>query len=194
MGDFAAFFLGACLVNNLILDSMLGLPPAVAVSKKISTALGMALAMTVCLPAAALITYPLFYYVLVPLGYENFKTFSLILTITLVIKLCESLIRLIRPALYEKITEFIPLVLINSSILGLVLINVQEQHGITGSLFYGLGSGAGFGLVVTAMSAMQDRMTAVEIPAPLRGIAITLITVGIMSMAFMGFNGIISLQ
>lgn len=193
MGDYAVIFLGACLVNNLILDTMLGLPPAIAVSKKIATAMAMTLTMLLALSIATVITYPLYYYVLVPFKLNNLQTFSFILCITLGIKCGESGIKRFKPELYEKIAVFIPLTLINSAALGIALVNVQVRHGVISSLFFGLGSAVGFGLVIIAMSAMQERIMEAEIPAPFRGIAIILITLGIMSMAFMGFNGIVSL-
>lgn len=193
MGDFAAIFLGACLINNLILDTMVGLPPAIATSKKIATAVNMALAMTLALTIATLVTYPLYYYVLIPLDLVYLQTLSFIVLITLGIKSAEACIKRFKPELYKRIAVFIPLTLINSAGLGIALVNTQAHNGVAGSLFFGLGAAAGFGLVTIAMSAMQERMMAAEIPAPFRGIAILLITLGIMSMAFMGFNGIVSL-
>lgn len=193
MGDYAVIFLGACLVNNLVLDTMLGLPPAIAVSKKIAIALAMTLTMLLALSIATVITYPLYYYVLIPFNLNNLQTFSFILCITLGIKCGESLIRRFKPELYEKIAVFIPLTLINSAALGIALINVQVRQGVFGSLIFGLGSAVGFGLIIIAMSAMQERIMDAEIPAPFQGIAIILITLGIMSMAFMGFAGIVNL-
>lgn len=193
MGDYAVIFLGACLVNNLVLDTMLGLPPAIAVSRKIATAKAMTLAMLLALSITTIITYPLYYYVLVPFNLNNLQTFSFILCITFAIKCGESGIKRFKPELYEKIAVFIPLILINSAALGIALINVQVRHGIFGSLIFGLGSAVGFGLVIIAMTTMQERIMDAEIPEPFRGVAIILITLGIMSMAFMGFNGIVSL-
>ena len=193
MGDFAAIFLGACLVNNLILDTMVGLPPAIATSKKIEAAINMALAMMLALTIAAVLTYPLYYYVLLPMDLVYLQTISFLLLITLGIKAAQAGIKRFKPGLHERIAVFIPLTLINSAGLGVALINIQSRHGVTGSLFFGLGAAAGFGLVTIAMAAMQERMMPAEIPAPFRGIAILLITLGIMSMAFMGFNGITSI-
>ena len=117
MGDFAAIFLGACLINNLILDTMVGLPPAVATSKKIATAVNMALAMTLALTVATLATYPLYYYVLIPLDLVYLQTLSFILLITLGIKSTEACIKRFNPELHERVAVFIPLTLINSAVL-----------------------------------------------------------------------------
>lgn len=193
MGDFAAIFLGACLVNNLILDTMVGLPPAIAISKKIVTAVNMALAMMLALTIATLITYPLHYYLLLPLNLDYLQTISFIFLIIVGIKSAEACIKKFKPGLHQRIADFIPLTLINSACLGIALINVQSQHGVIASLFSGLGAGVGFGLITIAIAAVQERMMLSEIPAPFRGMAILLITLGIMSMAFMGFNGIVSL-
>ena len=192
MGDFAAIFLGACLVNNLILDAMLGLPPAIAVAKKISTAIGMTMAMLLALTSATLVSYPLHYYVLMPLDLAELETFSFIIVISLAMKAAELVLKRVRPALHDQLAVFFPLTLINSAALGVALLNSRYQHGLPGSLFFGLGAATGFGLVVIAMAAMQERLMATAIPAPFRGIAIILITLGIMSMAFMGFSGIVS--
>ena len=190
MGNFFAIFLAACLVNNLILDAMLGLPPAIAVAKKIETAIGMTLAMLMALTSATLASYPFNHYVLLPLDLAGLETFSFIIVITLAMKAAELALRRFKPALHEQLAVFFPLTLINSAALGVALLNSQHQHGLLGSLFFGVGAATGFGLVVAAMAAMQERMMAAAIPAPFRGIAIILITLGIMSMAFMGFNGI----
>ena len=193
MGDFAAIFLGACLVNNLILDTMIGLPPAIAISKKMVTAINMALAMILALTIATLITYPLYYYLLLPLNLVYLQTISFIFLILLGIKTAAACIKKFKPDFHQRIADFIPLTLINSAGLGIALINAQSQHGIIISLFFGLGAGAGFGLITIAISTVQERMMVAEIPSPFRGLAILLITLGIMSMAFMGFNGIVSL-
>ena len=193
MGDFAAIFIGACLVNNLILDAMLGLPPAIAVSKKIETAAGMALAMSIALIVTTVFTYPVYFYLLVPAGMENLQTFIFIIVITTGLKVAEVLIKNFKPVLHERVAAFVPLTIINSAALGAALINIQASHGITGSLFFGLGTAAGYGGVIIAMSAMHERIMETAVPTPFRGIAIKLINLGIMSMAFMGFSGVVNL-
>jgi electron transport complex protein RnfA len=193
VGDYAVIFLGAGLVNNLILDAALGLPPAIAVAKKIAAAADMTLAMMLAITAATVLTYPLEDYVLQPLGLGGFAGFSFILIITLGILTVEALLRRFQPALHDRIAVFVPLTLINGAALGAGLLNSQRQHGVFGSLFFGIGAAAGFGLVVIALAAMQERLMPAEIPAPFRGVAIILITLGIMAMAFMGFTGIVSL-
>ena len=193
MGDFAAIFIGACLVNNLILDAMLGLPPAIAVSKKIETATGMALAMSIALVITTVITYPLYSLLLVPAGLENLQTFIFIIVITTGIKLADVLIKSFKPVLHDKVAAFVPLTIINSAALGAATINIQASHGIIGSLFFGLGAAAGYGGVIIALSAMHERIMETVVPAPFRGIAIRLISLGIMAMAFMGFKGVVNL-
>ena len=172
---------------------MVGLPPAVATSKKIATAVNMAITMTLVLMIATVATYPLYYYVLLPLDLVYLQTISFVFLTALGIKTAEACLKRFKPELYQRVAVFIPLTLINSAVLGVALVNMQSQHGVIGSVFFGLGAAIGFGLVIIAMAAMQERMMAAEIPTPFRGIAILLITLGIMSMAFMGFNGIASL-
>lgn len=191
MGDFAAIFLGACLVNNMVLDAMVGLPPAIAVAQKIETAIGMTLAMMLALTLATVLTYPLYYYLLLPYDLLYLQTPAFLLVITLGIKAAEAGLKKFKPAAHQRIAAFIPLTLINSGALGVALLYAQTQHGMAGALFFGFGAAAGFGLVTVAMSAMQERIMTEEIPSPFRGIAILLITLGIMSMAFMGFSGMV---
>ena len=193
MGDFAAIFLGACLVNNLVLDTMVGLPPAVAVAKKIDTAIGMTLAMLLALTLATLLTYPLYYYLLLPHDLVYLQIPAFLLLITLGIKTAEAGLKKFKPAEHQRIAGFIPLTLIDSAALGVALLYTQTPHGLAGSLFFGFGAAAGFGLVTVAMAALQERLMPDEIPSPFRGIAILLITLGIMSMAFMGFSGMAGL-
>lgn len=192
MGEIAAIFLGACLVNNLVLDAMLGLPATIATSKKISTAIGMSAAMALAVIITTVITYPLYYYFLLPADMEYLNTICFLLIMVLGIKAGEISIAIFKPLLYEKIVSFIPLTLINSAVLGTALLNIQKQHGIAGSLIYGAGFSAGLALVLVSLAAMQDILKAPDIPSPFQGIAITLITLGIMSMAFMGFTGIVN--
>jgi len=193
MRDLAVIFLGACLVNNLALDAMLGLPPVLATAKKIPVAIGMSLAMLLALTVATVLTYVLHYLVLLPQGMSGgVEIFCFILLIAAGIKTAEVLLHRYQPAVYQQIAVFVPLTIINSAALGAALLNLQGQHGLLGSLSFGLGAAMGYGLVLIAMAAMQERLLAADVPAPFRGVPINLITLGLMAMAFLGFNGLFS--
>ncbi len=193
MANYAVIFISACLVNNLILDYLLGVSPAVAVSRKIETAAGMGAAIIFTLTIAALVSYPVKLFLLVPFDIEHLETISLVLIVTLSILLGERCLQKFKPAIHARIAVFIPLTLVNCSALGVALLNVQHQHGLPGSLFFGLGSGIGFSVVIMMLAAMQERIEVSDIPGPFQGVSILLITLGIISMAFMGFIGMVSL-
>lgn len=193
MTDFAAIFIGACLINNLVLDHLLGVYPGMAARGKVEPAWGISIAMSFALTSAALVTYPIQHYLLTPLNLAYLQLFCFVFVITLAILLGEVALKKISPARHEKIAPFIPLTLVNSAALGVALLNLQHTHGLTGSLVFGLGSGAGFAIVTMMMAAMQQRLEAAAIPQPFRGVSILLITFGIISMAFMGFIGMVHL-
>ena len=136
--------------------------------------------------------YPLKFYLLVPLRLEFLELISFVFIITVAILIAEKLLQRFKPAMHEKIAIFIPMTLVNCSALGIALLSVQQSYGFFGSLFFGLGSGVGFGLVIVTLSAIQERLEVAEVPKPFQGVAIVLITLGIISMAFMGFNGIVN--
>ena len=190
MTDIIAISFAACLTNNLVLDGMLGIAPAVAVSKKIDVAIGMSAAMIFTLVIAALICYPVQYYLLLPLQLEYLRLISFIVVVSVAVLLTLKLLKKRLPVLSKQIALFLPLTLINTAVLGAVLFNVQADHGLLGSLFFALGSGLGFAVVLLMLAAIQQRIGLADIAAPFKGPAITLITLGILSMAFMGFIGI----
>lgn len=192
MADLVVIFIGACLVNNLILDALLAAPVAVAISRKIEIAIGMAMTMIIVLTVSTLVSHLLYYSLLAPYGFEYLQTLGFIVMITLMIMLTDKGIQAFKPVLHERIAPFIPLTLVNSAVLGVALLNIQHPFGIAGSLVFGLGAGTGYGLIMIMLAAIQERVIVADIPKPFRGMAITLITLGIMSMAFMGFIGIVN--
>lgn len=190
MLDLFLIFISACLVNNLILDGMLGVAPAMALSRKIDVAAGMATTMVFVLMITSLFSYPLKFYLLVPLHLEYLELITYIAVIPLAVVLSLKGLKKIKPVLAEEIKLFLPLALMNTAVLGIALLNVQADYGLLGSLLFGAGSGVGFGMILIVIAAMQERINVADIPAPFRGISIMLITLGILSMAFMGFIGL----
>jgi len=191
MSDLTVIFIGACLVNNLILDYLLGIGPALAVARKIDVAIGMSISMMLVLTITALISYPVKHYLLIPMELEYLQLVILVAITTLVILSAEQCLRRISPGLHEQVSLFIPLTILNTAVLGIALLNIQQTHGLTGSLFFGLGSGTGFGLVLVMLAALEDQLSSADIPRPFQGLSILLITLGIISMAFMGFTGLV---
>lgn len=193
MSELFVIFISTCLVNNLVLNHLLGLPPGIALSRKIDIALGLSYAMTLILTVTAAVTFSVSRLLLIPLGLEYLEPGALLLIIALVITLMDRILSYARPAWHENIGVFFPLTYINSAVMGMALLAASHAFGFAGALSVGLGSGVGYGLVMTMLAAIEERLAVADIPAPFRGISIILITLGIMSMAFMGFTGLVTL-
>ncbi|HEB57909.1 MAG TPA: electron transport complex subunit A, partial [Gammaproteobacteria bacterium] len=126
-----------------------------------------------------------------PFGIEYLRTISFILVIAVVVQFTEMVIRKTSPLLYQVLGIFLPLITTNCAVLGVALLNVQTRHGFVESAVYGFGASIGFSLVLILFAAMRERINVADVPAPFRGAAISLITAGLMSMAFMGFTGLV---
>ena len=193
MSDLFVIFISTCLVNNLVLNHLLGLPPGIALSRKIDIAAGLSCAMTLILTVTAAVTFSVNRLLLIPLGLEYLEPGALLLIIALVIAVLDRVLNFTRPAWHANIGVFFPLTYINSAVMGTALLAAGHSFGFAGALSFGLGSGVGYGLVMTMLAAIEERLAVADIPAPFRGISIILITLGIMSMAFMGFTGLVTL-
>jgi electron transport complex protein RnfA len=191
MKEYGLILLGTVLVNNFVLSKFLGLCPFMGVSRKVETAAGMALATTFVLTLSAIAGYLINQYVLAPLGVEYLRTLAFILAIAAVVQFTEMVIHKTSPVLYQVLGIYLPLITTNCAVLGVALLNVQQDHGFVASALYGFGAAVGFSLVLVLFAAMRERLQAADVPAPFRGASIALITAGLMSMAFMGFSGLV---
>lgn len=189
MGEQLLILIGAGLVSNLILDHMLGVDPLLAVSRQTGPAINLTLLMLLALPVTTAATW-LLNSILVPAGLAHLQLTGLVLTSCLLVLTTGWLTARLKPALYARIELFIPLLLVNCSVLGAALLNINLQSGLIESLFFGFGTAAGFGLILLLVCAIRERVAVADVPLPFRGTAILLITLGLISMAFMGFNGI----
>lgn len=192
MEDYALILVSTVLVNNFVLVKFLGLCPFMGVSRKLETATGMGLATTFVLTLSSLCSYLVNEYMLVPLGIEFMRTIAFILVIAVVVQFTEMVIHKTSPMLYQVLGIFLPLITTNCAVLGVALLNTQEEHGFIESGLYGFGAAAGFSLVLVLFAGVRERVTAGDVPEPLQGNAIALITAGLMSMAFMGFAGLVT--
>jgi electron transport complex protein RnfA len=191
ISDLALFLVGAVLVNNFVLVQFLGLCPFMGVSTKLESALGMAMATTFVLTLTSTCTHLVFRYVLAPLGLEYLQTISFILVIAAVVQFTEMFVRKTSPLLYKVLGVFLPLITVNCAVLGVALLNVNKHHDFLHSVLYGFGAAAGFSLVLVLFAAMRERIAAADVPQPFRGAAIGMITASLMSLAFMGFAGLV---
>lgn len=192
MTDYLVLLIATVLVNNFVLVQFLGLCPFMGVSNKLETAVGMSAATTFVLTLASVSSYLVNTYILQPFDLVALRTLSFILVIAVVVQFTEMVVHKTSPALYRLLGIFLPLITTNCAVLGVALLNVNEQHSFMQSIVFGVGAAIGFSLVLILFSAMRERLAAADVPTPFRGAAIGMITAGLMSLAFMGFTGLVS--
>ncbi|MEJ2141710.1 MAG: electron transport complex subunit RsxA [Gammaproteobacteria bacterium] len=191
MKEYALILISTILVNNFVLVKFLGLCPFMGVSRKLETATGMALATTFVLTLSSVCSYLVNEYLLAPLGLEYLRTIAFILVIAVVVQFTEMVVHKTSPLLYQVLGIFLPLITTNCAVLGVALLNTQTEHGFIESALYGFGAAVGFSLVLVLFAAMRERIAAADVPEAFQGASIALITAGLMSMAFMGFAGLV---
>lgn len=191
MTELALILVSTVLVNNFVLVKFLGLCPFMGVSRNVDTATGMALATTFVLTLSSVCSYLANEYLLQPLGLEYLRTITFILVIAVVVQFTEMVVHKTSPLLYQVLGIFLPLITTNCAVLGVALLNVQEQHGFFESALYGFGAALGFSMVMILFAAIRERIAVADVPEAFKGSAIALVTAGLMSLAFMGFAGLI---
>jgi electron transport complex protein RnfA len=191
MSEYLLILVGTVLVNNFVLVKFLGLCPFMGVSKKLESAFGMGLATTFVLTLSSAASYLINTYLLVPFEVEYLRTIAFIITIAAVVGFTEMAIQKTSPMLYQVLGIYLPLITTNCAVLGVALLNVQEANNFVGSVLYGFGAAAGFTLVLVLFSSIRERVEVADVPAPFKGASIALITAGLMSIAFMGFGGLV---
>ncbi|OQR34897.1 electron transport complex subunit RsxA [Pseudomonas sp. T] len=192
MTELALILVSAILVNNFVLVQFLGICPFMGVSRKIETALALALATTFVLTLASALSYILQRYVLQPLDLEFLRTIGFILVIAVVVQFTELLVNRTSPLLGRTLGIFLPLITTNCIVLGVALLNARKaEFGFLQSTLQGFGAGLGFTLVLVLFAALRERIAIADVPKPFKGAAIGMITAGLMSVAFMGFSGLL---
>ena len=192
MTEYALILVSTVLVNNFVLVKFLGLCPFMGVSKKLETAAGMGLATTFVLTLSAVCSWLVNEYLLVPLGIEYLRTIAFILVIAVVVQFTETVMHKTSPVLYQVLGIFLPLITTNCAVLGVALLNLQEKRGFLEATLFGFGAAVGFSLVLILFAAVRERVAVADVPQPFQGSAIALITAGLMSLAFMGFSGLVA--
>jgi electron transport complex protein RnfA len=185
-------FLGAMLVNNIVLARFLGVCPFLGVSSRMGTARGMGLAVIFVITLASSMTWLVYYGILEPLGITYLSTMAFILVIASVVQFVEIVMKKFWPALYRSLGIFLPLITTNCAVLGVAVLNVREGFGFVESLVHSVGTASGFMLALILFAGLRERMaeTARDVPEALRGLPLSLVTAGLMALAFMGFQGI----
>ena len=184
-----AITLGAILANNFIFSQFLGICPFLGVSKKVDTAVGMGVAVTFVMGLASAITW-LVNLLLVQLGLEYMQTVAFILVIASLVQFLEMFLQKAMPTLYTALGVYLPLITTNCAVLGVALLNIQNNYNFIESVVYGITGGLGFLLAIVLFASIRERLVFAEYPKAFEGFPIALITAGLMALAFMGFSGL----
>ena len=185
-----AITLGAILANNFIFSQFLGCCPFLGVSKKVDTATGMGIAVTFVMGLASAVCYVVNQFVLVRFGLEYMQTVTFILVIAALVQFIEMFLQKSMPSLYTALGIYLPLITTNCAVLGVVLLNVQNNYNFISSVVYGVTGGLGFLVAIVLFASIRERLVFADYPKALEGFPIALVTAGLMALAFMGFSGL----
>ena len=185
-----AISLGAILTNNFIFSQFLGICPFLGVSKKVDTAVGMGIAVTFVMGLASAVCFLVNNYVLIPLGLGYMQTVAFILVIASLVQFIEMFLQKSMPSLYTALGVYLPLITTNCAVLGVVLLNVQNNYNFISSVVYGITGGLGFLLAIVLFASIRERLVFADYPKCWDGFPIALVTAGLMALAFMGFSGL----
>ena len=188
--EYLLIFISAIFVNNIVLSQFLGICPFLGVSKKIDTSLGMSAAVAFVLTLATVVTWLVQTYVLVPLHLEYLQTIAFILVIASLVQMVEIILKKVSPALYQALGIFLPLITTNCAVLGVAILVIQKNYNLAESIMYAFSTALGFGLALTVFAGIREQLALNNIPRGMRGMAIVLVTAGLLSLAFMGFSGV----
>ncbi len=189
--NFLVILVSAILVNNFVLSRFLGICPFLGASKQVETATGMGMAVTFVITMAGGITWGVYHGILVPLKLDYLMTGAFILVIASLVQFVEFVLQKTSPTLYQALGVFLPLITTNCAVLGLALLNIQYEYGLIASLVHSLGASLGFMLAIVLFAGIRERLELADIPAPFKGFPIALITAGLMSIAFLGWTGLV---
>jgi len=184
--------ISAILTDNFVLSKFMGICPFLGVSKKTSSSLGMGAAVIFVMTCAAIVTYPVYTLILVPLSITYLKTIAFILIIALFVQLVEIVLKKVMPPLYNSLGVFLPLITTNCAVLGVTILNIDNEFTFVESVFNAFCAGLGFSLVLLIFSGVRSKMETSDIPETFKGVPSTLIAAAIVSISFMGFSGLVS--
>ncbi|MDR2365293.1 MAG: electron transport complex subunit RsxA [Zoogloeaceae bacterium] len=190
MSELLLLLISTVLVNNVVLIKFLGLCPVMGVSRNLESALGMGMATTFVLTLATAASWMLEHWLLVPFGLEFLRILTFILVIASVVQFTEMFVRKTSPGLYQALGIYLPLITTNCAVLGISLLNVQQEYGFFRSLAYAFGSAMGFTLVLMIFAGLRERIALSRVPAVFAGAPIAFVTISLLALAFMGFSGL----
>lgn len=190
MLTYLSIIITAIFVNNIVFAQFLGICPFIGVSKRIDSAVGMGLAVAFVMAIATLVTWLVQHYLLVPLSLGYLQTIAFILVIAIIVQMLEIMMKKAAPALYASLGVFLPLITTNCAVLGVAIIVAQKEMPLVQSVVYAIATALGFAMALIIMAGIRQHLEIVDVPRPLRGVPIVLITAGLLAMAFLGFSGI----
>lgn len=191
MAHLLIIFIGAALVNNVVLSQFLGICPFLGVSKKVNTAAGMGAAVIFVISIASVLSSLVYQYILTPLNITYLQTIAFILLIAALVQLVEMILKKMMPSLYSALGVYLPLITTNCAVLGVALTNVTKEYGVLESFINGFGTACGFTISIIIMAGIRERIEHNNIPDALKGSPIVLVTAGLMAIAFCSFAGLI---
>ncbi len=189
--EYILLIIGAILVNNIVFAQTLGICPFLGVSGKISSSVGMGAAVVFVITLATLVTFLLNQYLLVPFNLGFLQTIVYILVIAALVQMVEIILKKVSPSLYSALGIFLPLITTNCAVLGVALLVIQKQYTLLQSVVYGFATAVGFGLALVIMAGIREQLELQSVPKGMKGSPITLVTAGILALAFMGFANLV---
>jgi len=189
--EYILIIISALIVNNVVLAQFLGICPFLGVSNKVNTALGMAGAVTFVIVLATMVTYLIQVYVLNKLGIAFMQTITFILVIAALVQMVEIILKKISQPLYQALGIFLPLITTNCAVLGVAILVIKKNYNLLEGVVFGAATALGFGLALIILAGIREQFELADIPKGMKGVLISLVTAGILALAFMGFTGIV---
>ena len=189
--EYILIIISAVLINNVVLAQFLGICPFLGVSNRVSTALGMAGAVTFVIVLATIVTYLIQIYVLNVLGIEFMQTITFILVIAALVQMVEIILKKVSQALYQALGIFLPLITTNCAVLGVAILVIKKDYNLIEGVVFGAATAVGFGLALVILAGIREQLELADIPAGMKGVPVSLVIAGILALAFMGFTGIV---
>lgn len=189
--EYILIIIGAIFVNNIVLSQFLGICPFLGVSNRISTALGMGGAVVFVMTLATIVTSLIRMYILVPFNIEFMQTVTFILVIASLVQMLEIILKKVAPPLYQALGIFLPLITTNCAVLGVAILVIQKDLSLMQGVVYAIANALGFTLALVLFAGLREHLELMDIPEGMKGVPISLVTAGLLALAFMGFAGLV---
>ncbi|HAM10676.1 MAG: electron transport complex subunit RsxA [Bacteroidetes bacterium GWE2_41_25] len=189
--EYILIIITAVFINNIVLAQFLGICPFLGVSNKVTTAVGMTGAVAFVMVLATMVTYIIYIYVLVPLGIGFMQTITYILVIASLVQMVEIILKKVSQSLYQALGIFLPLITTNCAVLGVAILVIKKDYNLIEGVVFGASNAIGFGLALVILAGIREQLELADLPKAMKGVPISLITAGILALAFMGFTGIV---